>query len=439
MKKIYIIFILCIIRNLSNAQGTWSEQTVPTGTPGLYSVSAVSFNVCWASGLNGTVLYTSNGGLNWVNRSSALFLNNSVNVVCGFDSLIAVCAITITQPPATVIYRTTNGGLAWQPVYIQANGNIRDIKLFSPGSSSAYSYGDPVSGIWTFLVTTNMGATFSQTGLPLPQSGNEHGWYRAMAVGLGGLSVWFGTSSAKIYISFTGGFPFLTSFPQFQNVYTIAFALDGLLGFAGGNPNSIASTTNGGLLWILQNSLPGSGDCNATASAGLLGLEFWYARGTEIFYSMNGGLLNFSLQYTSPVNGTYEQLSFVSIDLNDNIESTIRGWGVTNNGSMSVYNGGVLRISNNNYDIPNQFSLFQNYPNPFNPSTNINYQLPISGFVKLTVYDELGKEIRVLVNEKQNAGSYKIGWDASNYSSGIYFYRLETSEFTQTKKMLFIK
>ena len=94
-------------------------------------------------------------------------------------------------------------------------------------------------------------------------------------------------------------------------------------------------------------------------------------------------------------------------------------------------------------NIPNKFELFQNYPNPFNPSTIISYQLPASGFVTLKVYDILGRELAVLVNEQKSAGYYEVKFNASfdeHLTSGIYFYSINTSNgFMQTKKMLLMK
>ena len=99
----------------------------------------------------------------------------------------------------------------------------------------------------------------------------------------------------------------------------------------------------------------------------------------------------------------------------------------------------LVGMKNINNNIPDKYSLSQNYPNPFNPKTIINYQLPSSNYVKLTIFDALGKEVAVLVNEKQSAGSYNAEWDATNYSSGLYFYKLECEGFTEVKKMVLIK
>lgn len=88
---------------------------------------------------------------------------------------------------------------------------------------------------------------------------------------------------------------------------------------------------------------------------------------------------------------------------------------------------------------PATFALEQNYPNPFNPVTTIRYQIPQAENVKLIVYDILGRRVKVLVNEHQNAGYYTLKFDASDLSSGIYFYQLKAGSFTQVRKMLLTK
>jgi hypothetical protein len=89
--------------------------------------------------------------------------------------------------------------------------------------------------------------------------------------------------------------------------------------------------------------------------------------------------------------------------------------------------------------VPSSYTLQQNFQNPFNPSTNIRYELPKSGFVKLVVFDALGREVETLVNEKQTPGTYEVTFDASKYSSGVYYYKLITDGFSETKKMILIK
>lgn len=89
--------------------------------------------------------------------------------------------------------------------------------------------------------------------------------------------------------------------------------------------------------------------------------------------------------------------------------------------------------------IPSEYELAQNYPNPFNPITTIGYKLPKGGMVELKVFDTQGREVVTLVNQYQQAGSYTTNWDASRFPSGVYFYRLSSGEFTETKKMTLIK
>jgi subtilisin-like proprotein convertase family protein len=90
-------------------------------------------------------------------------------------------------------------------------------------------------------------------------------------------------------------------------------------------------------------------------------------------------------------------------------------------------------------EIPKSFSLSQNYPNPFNPVTNIKFSMPRSGNVSMKVYDILGRQVAELVNEFRPAGNYVVDFNAAHLSSGVYFYSIETSEFTEVKKMVLVK
>ncbi len=99
----------------------------------------------------------------------------------------------------------------------------------------------------------------------------------------------------------------------------------------------------------------------------------------------------------------------------------------------------IIGIQQNGNNIPKSFSLHQNYPNPFNPTTIIAFEISDRANIQLTIYDAAGKEIKVLVNGIKSAGKYEIEWDASEYPSGIYFYKLESNSLSETKKMALIK
>ncbi|MGI0013722.1 MAG: YCF48-related protein [Nitrososphaera sp.] len=111
-------------------------------------------------------------------------------------------------------------------------------------------------------------------------------------------------------------------------------------------------------------------------------------------------------------------------------------------GAILRTSGGMVAVRENpgsKIEPPNQFVLEQNYPNPFNPMTTISFALPKSEFVTLKVYDVNGQEITTLVNEPKAAGDYKVSFDASKFSNGVYFYRLQVGSFVQLRKMLLLK
>jgi hypothetical protein len=113
-----------------------------------------------------------------------------------------------------------------------------------------------------------------------------------------------------------------------------------------------------------------------------------------------------------------------------------KAWNTSDgDGSEGPDNPNIIQDPN----LPKEFSLKQNYPNPFNPSTNIQYDLPSDNFVNIKIYDILGKEVMSLVNEFKNAGSYIISFNASNLSSGIYYYKIEAGKFEQIRKMILVK
>lgn len=96
-------------------------------------------------------------------------------------------------------------------------------------------------------------------------------------------------------------------------------------------------------------------------------------------------------------------------------------------------------VNQTSTEVPAEYTLEQNYPNPFNPATKINFSMVKSGNAKLTVFDITGREVAVLVNENLSIGSYTVDFDASKLTSGVYFYRLQTGDFVQTKKMTLVK
>ncbi len=102
-------------------------------------------------------------------------------------------------------------------------------------------------------------------------------------------------------------------------------------------------------------------------------------------------------------------------------------------------NVSVIGIEPISSEVPNDFSLGQNYPNPFNPVTNFEFRIADFGFVRISVYDITGKEIEVLAESEMKPGTYKVSWDAKDHPSGVYYYKMSSRSFTETKKMVLVR
>jgi hypothetical protein len=150
------------------------------------------------------------------------------------------------------------------------------------------------------------------------------------------------------------------------------------------------------------------------------------------------GELNFVEIFTTLANST--NYSDATVSNKKNYIYRIKGF---NEDGYSDYSNesSVLVGIDAEEKLPSNFNLSQNYPNPFNPSTVISYQLPMDGNVTLKVYDMLGNEIATLVNQFQRAGSYNYQFSINNLqlSSGVYYYRLQSGNFIQTKKFILMK
>ncbi len=161
-----------------------------------------------------------------------------------------------------------------------------------------------------------------------------------------------------------------------------------------------------------------------------------YAKSGSEFKNFGISLTNGNFTVSKLAAGTYtltaHRMGFSPVTQNITIT----------NGNLNGVNlsfGNPIGIEPKPGKIPENYNLSQNFPNPFNPLTHINFDIPKENFVKLAVYNILGKEVEALVNEKLNAGSYSVEWNASKYSSGIYFYRIESGNFIKTMKMILIK
>ncbi|MBK8552633.1 MAG: T9SS type A sorting domain-containing protein [Ignavibacteria bacterium] len=188
----------------------------------------------------------------------------------------------------------------------------------------------------------------------------------------------------------------------------------------------------------------------------VLKLSYWYKHTIDTLDNAyidvsndNGVTWNSAKFYSKTVSAWTREVLDISSLANGSPTLKIR-FSMISNGSVAAdgiyiddikltgYSVTPTSIVNNNV-IPSEFSLLQNYPNPFNPVTVIRYSLNENRFTTLKIFNVLGREVASLVNENQNAGSYSVNFNGANLSSGMYFYKLESGEFVETKKMLLIK
>jgi hypothetical protein len=232
-------------------------------------------------------------------------------------------------------------------------------------------------------------------------------------------------------------------------------------GYSGGNGTSddyatIKYNSSGVQQWVQRYNGPGnSWDDSRSIAVDSVGNAYvtGYSRsgqtaGTEDYATIkynSSGIQQWVKRYNGSGN-SYDYPQSIAVDASGNVCVT---GAITVSGAYYDYATikytqqiGIQIIST---EIPKSYALYQNYPNPFNPSTKIKFEIPFSPFeggkgdVKLVVYDVLGKEITILINQLLQPGTYEVEWNGSNYPSGVYFYKLFTSDFTETRKMVLIK
>ncbi len=200
-----------------------------------------------------------------------------------------------------------------------------------------------------------------------------------------------------------------------------------MLGFAGGS-TGLLYTSNGGNIWSDLPGIPGSGSINGISFGDMIG-ELFISRGSSIYRTTSAGV-NWEVSHTA--TGTYNHLQGARTQGNHNI------WAIRSNGGISKYTYpiGIKPISS---EVPNLYMLYQNYPNPFNPSTKIRFGIPKTSFTEIKIYDNLGREIYTLVSQVITTGKYEVEWNAENYPSGVYYYKVTSGNYTDSKKMVLVK
>ncbi len=372
----------------------------------------------------------------WTNFGTVGSSTGSVGVAHSFyvstlDTNVLMCAIEAS--PTDKVVRSTDYGATWTTILslnFSSYGMPLEMDQNTPG---VFYYAPDNGGFWK---STNNGATFTEISGAYPfrspcdivvQWGNSNNILLADGI--------TGSGVADIFKSTNGGLNWLKVFTNPSGASEIPSMcntqFDTNLTFATNwSTANRYKTVNAGTNWapIQSTSFAGWGSdiCHEDPTLILTGN---YGQGSSL--STNSGTT--WTEYNMPSGGcgagiiTPERGYLVAMECSALLKMTI-SYNVITNVSEQTLPG-----------IPTKFDLYQNYPNPFNPSTEIKYDIKNAGAVLMKVYDQSGKQVNTLVNGYKNAGSYSIKFDASSFSSGVYYYTLETAGNVMTKKMILVK
>ncbi len=432
MKK--VIFLLSAIL-IASAQlySQWVGQSTPTYYH-YYSVFAIGSSTVYISGVKGIILKSTNSGNNWAILRESLDSYQSLRAIWFLNESTGICVGGRHTPSSPgIILRTTNGGNNWDSTGINETNFLT---MYFVNASTGFAGGETGVNLQSHLYkTTNAGINW--TLVPLNYKGqikdiyflNENtGWALADSM----------TYTATVVIKTTDGgntwkytgipFPYIhTESISFVNENT-GWATGRMVGTP---PDCLKKTTDGGVTWFYQYP--------QYAPVDILG---------QYFINENTGWIVSSAGIQKTTNsGTnwYIQNEWMTTDITFIDQNT--GWSVGNNAIVAntTNGGGTVSVQNISTEVPSAYSLKQNYPNPFNPVTKIRFDIKKSEVrsqnseVTLKIFDITGKEVATLVNERLQPGTYETTFDGSALNSGVYFYKLISDGFTETKKMLMIK
>ena len=324
------------------------------------------------------------------------------------------------------VYLSTNNETSWNIVFPLIGVEFVAVSPNGTGGTNLLAAADYGEG--GLCLSTDNGADWVSRLYPMQTFSS----FAVSPTGTGGSNLFVGGND--VFLSTNYGISWTkadSGLPNFQ-VLSMAVNSEGTDLYAGTDGGGVYLSTNDGTSWVAVNS--GLTNTHVYALA-VSGTNLFAGTGDGVFLSTNNGTS------WSPVNTDLTCNYVYSLAINGpNLLAGTAYGGVWSRPLSQMSTG----VKGSRGDFPAGFSLSQNYPNPFNPSTMINYQLPTDGHVTLVVSDVLGREVRTLVNEVKNAGSYEVKFDASSLASGIYFYRVNITgkngkNFVSTKKMLLMK
>ncbi len=422
------------------------------------------------TGSDGGVFYTTNGGTNWIDKSPGLdimqfyriggtpsnanFLiggtqDNGSNIlkngvlthIFGADGGEAIIDYTDTnivycEYQGGGILKSTNGGVDFNDA---TNGITENGAFVTPYIMHPTNHLILYSGFQNVWKTTNGAESWTQLSTTF-----GGGTITSLAISPSNPDYIYASKTSNIYVTTNGGVNWAlmnSGLPGFSVTYIAVHATNPATAWASisgyNSGQKVFKTTNAGMNWTnVSGTLPNiPANCVTYENGPKEGI---YA-GMDVGVYYNNNQLNRWVPYFDGMPNVIVREIEIHYPTGKVRAGTL-GRGIWQASLASQMVG--VDISNNG--IPNNFNLKQNFPNPFNPATTINFDLPKSGFVRLSVYDGLGKEVLKIYEGERNAGSYSVNFNGSELSSGTYFYRMEVSvnsktQYTMTRKMVLLR
>jgi len=384
------------------------------------------------------VLKTINGGDNWfiaysrtekyVGFERIFFLNANTGFTCGTNDLFS---------GYTGLSKSTDGGSNWVSLNVpDPFVQFDDMSILNEDTIWLAASSGFTGGVFR---TTNAGMNWTHQ-INLSGNNPDHIYMYNSRIGF------IATGNGTFKTTNGGVNWFDLSVTSFTDMYFI----DSLTGWKNnGVATFFQKTINGGLNWVTYNLPPKGGiiDLSRIIRFDNVNHDTIWAAGSVAFLgpgqvrgllykSTNGGQSwGYQLPDTSIHSGQYQHIQFAD---------KLKGWAYWGVGGIHTIVGGDTTIFTSvksvNTAIPDAFKLFQNYPNPFNPESKIEYSIAKNSKVKINVFDQIGREIKTLINKKQNSGVYEVTFDGTDLPTGVYFYSLFIDGvIAETKKMVLLK
>ncbi|MGV8017909.1 MAG: T9SS type A sorting domain-containing protein [Ignavibacteria bacterium] len=421
MKKSTILILISIIAFFDCLPQAWIQQSSGTSE----SINAVCFsnvNTGFAAGSGGIIRKTTNGGINWF------------SVPCPFTNtfdyirLFGPDSIVIASRNNDTLLFSVNSGANWimREIPSQYTSATKDVNFINFNTGFYYKAG-------TLFKTTDAGQTWAQSSVGIAVRrmsfvDENTGWI--CGVYTIPYPPPYGTNYSEVRVTYNAGINWtvlLSVQEQSYSIYRIFMKNTSQGFFNDASSYSISRTQNGGVSW---NSTSGAGMYQMYFEMCFPSVNTGYFIGNKTIKSTNGGLNWTEISTPHPAQ-MYEGIFFI----NDNT-----GW-ITGNGGIIIktVTGGVTGINSGN-PVISDYALYQNYPNPFNPVTTIKFDISELTNVVVKIYDIRGKEIATIIDEMKSPGSYSVNFDAGRFSSGVYFYKIQTgSGFSSIRKMVLCK